>query len=81
MWGEFVDNVRVHKGNVMEREGDVRGGREAMKAEAEMLWGEEQMWIEVRAEVMWRLMRDKLIFKAKRVEVKFGGKLSLSSGV
>ena len=81
MWGEFVDNVRVHKGNVKEREGDVRGGREAMKAEAEMLWGEEQMWIEVRAEVKWRLMRDKLIFKAKRVEVKFGGKLSLSSGV
>ena len=32
-----MDNVRVHKGDVKEREGDVRGGREAMKAEAEML--------------------------------------------
>jgi DUF4097 and DUF4098 domain-containing protein YvlB len=32
-----VDSVRVHDGDVNEREGDVRGGREAKKAEAENL--------------------------------------------
>ena len=32
-----MDNVRVHNRNVKERESDVRGGREAKKAEAESL--------------------------------------------
>lgn len=52
-----VDSVRVCDVDLKECDGDVRGVRQAKKAEAENLWGEVPMWVEVRAEVKWRSRR------------------------